>query len=249
MTENTPPPQSRIPGWLLAAVGLLVLIGLGLLAVALLGNPTGQRAAPATAAPPPLAPTALSFPSRTPVPSAVPPTDTPPPTRTPLPTPTASASPEPSPSPRPIVRQPTAAPGPGPTSTPIPTPIPPTATPQPGITGSPTVTNNDHNHLLFAFSATNQTGSDINYGVLGVRAHQDGQEDRIQPSWSDQVLKAGQTLAWDDWMKINPGSNSLTLVICYDSRANCIQEYGPENGDRRQIGGRWETLSAPVIVP
>ena len=85
--------------------------------------------------------------------------------------------------------------------------------------------------------------------MLGVRAHNDGQEDRIQPSWSDSVLKAKETLEWDDWMKIGDGTWTLTLVMCMESKNTCVQQYGSQNGDLKQIGGTWRTLSGPVTVP
>ena len=145
-----------------------------------------------------------------------------------------------------------AAPPPPPTTAPSATPLPspttappttaPTAAPgaylSNGIRGEAFWVENTRaavgQDIWFNFKVVNTTDNVVNYSVLA--AHCDAGPNA--QSWTNEKLKAHQTLEWRDHINIStPGTYKLYLGICYGGKEACLANAAP-----------WDRLSADVTV-
>lgn len=274
MTDQSTPQRSRraLSGWGLALLLVLLLAGLGLVALAVFNSfsATGfLKAAPSPTLTATAIPSTTPFPTRTPVPTLPPPTDTPlPPTLTEPATATeparlsATGTPVPSPTST-RVSSPTALPGP--TNTPFPTwtPAPPTITPSPtpipslhGITGTLTICNKAPapdglyhyyavtERVCFVELIVNNSAQTVTYGILGVSAEAiSGGQSFFHTSWSGSL----SICAGCQGPNNGPWEDGLFLpaIGTYVLRlAICYSDLLVCQG----TAGEWETLTTGVTV-
>jgi hypothetical protein len=88
--------------------------------------------------------------------------------------------------------------------------------------------------IWFNFSVVNRSAADVAYSVLA--AHTDA--GFTAQSWTNETLKAGETLTWRDNIRIGTaGTYQLYLGICYGGREACLAG-----------SAAWERLSNNITV-
>ncbi len=132
-----------------------------------------------------------------------------------------------------------------PTNAPLNTAVPPTNTPAVsgarGIISAPDAPFRVENttvaagaDIWFTFKVVNTTNADVSYGALA--AHTD--QGFTAKSWTNEVLRAGQSLTWRDHLNIGTaGTYQVYLGICFASKDACLTG-----------GAAWDRLSPSVTV-
>ena len=88
--------------------------------------------------------------------------------------------------------------------------------------------------IWFDFKVVNTTNADVAYGALA--AHTD--QGFTARSWTNETLKAGQSLTWRDHLNIGTsGTYQVYLGICFSSKDACLTG-----------GAAWDRLSPSVTV-
>ena len=88
--------------------------------------------------------------------------------------------------------------------------------------------------IWFNFQVLNTTNSDVSYSVLA--AHTDA--GFTAKSWTNEVLKANQSLTWRDHLNINASGNyQVYLGICYAGKDACLTG-----------GAAWDRLTPSINV-
>lgn len=94
-------------------------------------------------------------------------------------------------------------------------------------------------HIIFRFSITNASGSDLQMGYAGPGVFNSaGTQTWYQQSWSNFTWKAGSKLDWEDWVAVQqPGTYTLKMMVCFSSTIAC------DNGT-----GEWKVVAPPVTI-
>jgi hypothetical protein len=88
--------------------------------------------------------------------------------------------------------------------------------------------------IWFDFKVINTTNADVAYGALA--AHTD--QGFTARSWTNEVLKAGQSLTWRDHLNIGTGGTyQVYLGICFSGKDACLTG-----------GAAWDHLSPSITV-
>gem|GEM_PF-6393371 len=190
------------------------------------------------------------------------PTHTPVPTFTPTPTLTATQTPTNTPSPTATPLPPTDTPVP--TNTPVPptkpppptdTPVPPTDTPVPFITAhgvvgtltliDPQPSYRNRSAVKLRWSAKNETGAPIEFGILGITMNTGTGPNQFQSTRSgpNNKLEPGEEIGAEEIVRPLrfgeqvEGDVLIVLSMCFNKYDEC-----------EKPGADWENISPPVVI-